>query len=319
MKNLSVTRLLLPSSILLALLLFPGCKSETTEVSPEVAILGDKGETSDSRPAFSPDSLFKEYWYAGEAEISSFRLKQARYGELREGHAVLIYVTEPFLRDKQVKADEHHSDNIPVLKLNSTKNFLTGIYPYSIMSSTFYPVNDSGHAVKVTNTVQEWCGHVYSQLNNRGNFELESYSYFASEGDQEAEIPAALLENEIWTRIRIRPQELPQGTHKVIPSFEYIRLSHKPLKAYDATLSLKQNTDVSEFILEYPELQRTLSITFENNFPYAIRGWQETYKSGFGEDAIMLTSEAEALKTLKTAYWEKNGNKDVFLRDSLGL
>jgi|GEM_PF-4377681 len=33
---------------------------------------------------------FKEYWYAGKAEVSSYELEQARYGELRKGHAVFL-------------------------------------------------------------------------------------------------------------------------------------------------------------------------------------------------------------------------------------
>jgi hypothetical protein len=31
-----------------------------------------------------------ENWFNGEAELSSFQLTQARYGELREGKAVMI-------------------------------------------------------------------------------------------------------------------------------------------------------------------------------------------------------------------------------------
>ena len=127
---------------------------------------------------------FKTYWYAGNAEITSFNLQQVRYGETRDGTAVMIYVTEPFLNKKQVKADAHHDDNVPVLKLNATKNYLTGIYPYAIMTSSFYPVHDNDHALKLSFSSQEWCGQVYAQLNNRANFEIMSHSYFESEADQ---------------------------------------------------------------------------------------------------------------------------------------
>jgi len=108
---------------------------------------------------------FKKYWYEGNAEITSYELSQARYGELREGKAVLIYVTEPFLPGLQVKADKKDPSNVPVLKLNATKKYLTGIYPYSIMTSSFYPVYDNQHAQKISFSSQEWCGHVYAQLN----------------------------------------------------------------------------------------------------------------------------------------------------------
>ena len=152
---------------------------------------------------------FKDYWYAGNAEITSYEIKQARYGELREGTAVTIFVTEDFLPGAQVKANNPSKENIPVLKLNSTKKFLTGIYPYSIMTSTFSPVNSEEHALKVSNSVQEWCGHVYAQLNNKKQFEVTAHSYFEGEADQNMKLPKTWLENELWNLIRINPNELP--------------------------------------------------------------------------------------------------------------
>ncbi len=262
---------------------------------------------------------FKEYWYGGEAEITSYELKQARYGEIRNGTSVLVYVTEPFLAEKQVKADAHHADNIPVLKLNFTKNFLTGIYPYSIMTSNFYPVQDNGHALKVTNTVQEWCGHVFAQLNNKEKFEINSYSYFESEGDQHFSLDKAILENELWNKIRIDPKNLPTGALKIIPSLEFLRLRHKELKAYDATSKIEEQGALSIYEITYPELERTLTISFQSQFPYGIESWSETFISGFGPNAKSMTTTATKMKTIKSPYWQKNANSDVVLRDSLGL
>ena len=262
---------------------------------------------------------FKAYWYAGEAEIISYKLEQARYGELRDGHAVLIYVTEPFLPVKQVKADQQSAENISVLKLNATKKFLTGIYPYSIMSSTFYPVYDNQHALKTSLSVQEWCGHVYSQINNRAQFEFTSHSYFEKEADQHYNMDKAILENELWTKIRINPNDLPVGDLEVIPALEYIRLGHKEMKAYKATASLAKDGTMTSYTLAYPELERTLTINFTSDFPHSIESWTEETKSGFGPNAKLLTTKATKQKTLKTAYWGQNGNKDLILRDSLGL
>ncbi|MCM4168301.1 hypothetical protein KCTC52924_03866 [Arenibacter antarcticus] len=262
---------------------------------------------------------FKEYWYSGKAEITSYRLEQARYGEIRDGKAVLIFVTEPFMADKQVKPDQPNSDHISVLKLNSTKKFLTGIYPYSIMNSSFYPVYDNQHAIKLTSSVQEWCGQVFTQLNNRSHFEVNSYSYFESEGDQYQELEKAHLENEIWNKIRINPNNLPTGKIKMVPSLEYLRLAHKELTSYEANVHLGNSGEKSVYTIAYPSLERTLSITFSNSFPFGIESWTESYKSGFGQDAKTLTSTASKIKTLKQAYWQENKNSDVFLRDSLGL
>ena len=60
------------------------------------------------------------YWNQGKAELTSFELQQARYGELHPGSAVLIFVTEPFSKTKQVKLDDPRrapDDAVEVLKL----------------------------------------------------------------------------------------------------------------------------------------------------------------------------------------------------------
>ncbi|WP_378175136.1 septum formation inhibitor Maf [Aquimarina sp. SS2-1] len=272
-----------------------------------------------SKPAKELSSEFKEYWYAGNAEITSYKLDQARYGEIREGKAVLIYVTEDFLPKVQVKADYQNDKNIPVLKLNATKKFNTGIYPYSIMQSTFYPVADNQHAIKVSSSMQEWCGHVYAQLNNREQFDIVSHSYFQGEADQNFSLPKDILENEIWTKIRINPDDLPTGDIKIIPSLEYCRLKHKEIKAYPAKASLQKNNEVRIYTLDYTTLDRSISITFGNTFPYEIESWTETFSSGFGANAKKLTTTATKLKQIKSTYWNKNNNNDEVLRQELGL
>jgi hypothetical protein len=262
---------------------------------------------------------FKDYWYAGEAELTSYSLQQARYGELRDGHAVLVFVTEPFDPAAQVKDDRADSLSVSVLKLNKTKKFLTGIYPYSIMSSIFYPVGDHMHALKVSNSIQEWCGHVYSQLNNRDLFELTSHSYFEREADQALSLPKTLTEDEIWTKIRIAPDQLPQGVHSMLPSLEYLRLRHVPYEAQSVRLTLSEPAAVRTYTLTYPELNRTLQIHFEGSFPYRIQGWTESFPSGYGADAQVLSTTARLKKTLNTPYWRQNSNADEALRDSLGI
>ncbi|MBG6130768.1 hypothetical protein IWQ47_002232 [Aquimarina sp. EL_43] len=303
---------------LLGVLVFIACSNikadEVSKVSTTEEIIKEN-----IPPAKTLSEDFKKYWYAGEAEISSYQLEQARYGEIRKGTAVLIYVTEDFLPKKQVKADRQNTSNIPVLKLNATKKFNTGIYPYSVMQSTFYPVADNRHAIKVSNSMQEWCGHVYAQLNNRKQFEITSHSYFENEADQDFKLDKAILENELWTKIRINPDALPQGDLQIIPSFEYSRLRHKDIKAYSAKASIQKGTDTNTYTLEYPELDRSISITFNASFPYEIEHWTETYKSGFGPNAKKLTTKATKIKSIKSAYWGKNSNKDEVLREELGL
>ena len=193
------------------------------------------------------------------------------------------------------------------------------IYPYSTMQSTLYPVADNQHAIKVSNSMQEWCGHVYAQLNNKKQFEITSHSYFENEADQDFKLDKAILENEIWAKIRISPDALPQGDIQIIPSFEYSRLRHKEIKAYLAKASIQKGTNTNTYTLEYPELDRSISITFDATFPYEIEQWTETFKSGFGPNAKKLTTKATKIKSIKSAYWGKNSNKDEVLRDELGL
>ncbi|MER3373811.1 MAG: septum formation inhibitor Maf [Allomuricauda sp.] len=303
----------------LLFLMLLSCGEKSKSSNAEMAADNPEAEVTKPNPKKPLSEDFKTYWYAGDAEITSYKLNQARYGEIHNGHAVLIYVTEPFLPKEQVKADQDNPENVSVLKLNATKKFLTGIYPYSIMGSTFYPVHDNQHAIKTSLSVQEWCGHVYAQINNRNQFEITSHSYFEGEADQNFSLDKEILENEIWTKIRIHPEDLPTGDLRVIPSLEYLRLAHKALKAYEATASLSSENGITTYTLTYPSLERTLSINFTSNFPYTIESWSEESKSGFGANAKTLTTTASKIKSIKTAYWGQHDNDDLMLRDSLGL
>lgn len=285
-------------------------KAEATETQAVVSLNTERAKLSQA---------FKDYWYAGQAELAAYELEQARYGEIRKGHSVLIFVTEDFLPEKQVKADRYAKTNLPVLKLNFTKKFNTGIYPYSIMTSTFFPVNNKNHAIKATFTSQEWCGHVFTQLNNREQFDIHSYSYFESESDQNLSLDKTHLEDEIWLKIRIDPATLPVGEISIIPSLEFFRLNHRPYAAHQATATVQIDAEASVYTLQYPDLERSLSIRFETAFPHKILGWEETRKSGFGDKAKVMATKATLSKTLNSAYWTQNSNDEEYLRKELGL
>ena len=264
---------------------------------------------------------FNQYWNQGKAEITAYQLNQARYGELRDGRAVLIFVTEPFSETLQVKKNNATPENsIPVLKLNSVKKFNTGIYPYSIMNSIFFALDDRENAIKVSSSIQDWCGHVYTQLNNRSSYKITSHSYFEEEGgDKSFSLQKDKLEDAIWTQIRVNYKKLPQGQFKMIPSLEYAKYLVTDLKAYDAlgTLTIKKEKVVYD--IAYPEINRSLQITFEKAFPHQILEWSETYRSGFDKHAKTLTTTAKKIKTLHIDYWNKHQNKDEHLRKELGL
>lgn len=271
---------------------------------------------------------FSDYWYRGAAELTSYTLEQARYGEVHDGHAVLIFVTEDFSREKQVKLDRPDAaggDRVKIMKLNLTKKFNTGIYPYSMMSSVFTPVDvaKDSKTLKVTTTSQEWCGHTFEQLNRTDDgYRVELKSYFESEGDRNLEIDDALPEDGIWTLIRIDPSALPTGKVRLVPGTMFQRLRHTDLEPHTAIAELEADTEDPTLVvysLEYPDSDRTLAIRFKKAFPHEIESWEESYKSGFGADAQTLTTRAVAQKRKILDYWRRNSVADSALRAELGL
>tara|TARA_B100000768_G_scaffold58711_1_gene56792 strand:+ start:17182 stop:18069 length:888 start_codon:yes stop_codon:yes gene_type:complete len=265
-----------------------------------------------------PIKTVKSYWFGGKAEISSYELKQARYGEIHEGQSVLVYVTEPFSPSKLVKSDYSSESDVQVLKLNHTKKFTTGIYPYSIMTSSFLPIENGEHSLKITSSSQEWCGHTYMELQNKEKFEIAIHSYFEGESSL-INLKKNLLEDDMWTKIRIKPEDLPTGKLKVIPSFFYLRLKHKETQAYFCDAKITEDKTTSTYEMNYVGLKRKVSITFENEFPYKILGWTESYPDGWAADSPMLTTEASVLNTIQSDYWNKNSVKDSELRKELRL
>jgi len=270
---------------------------------------------------------FREYWYSGVAELTSYDLEQARYGEVHSGHAVLIFVTEDFSRGKQVKLDttpRNPADRVPILKLNLTKSFNTGIYPYSMMTSAFTPVDLSRdpRTLKVTTSSQEWCGHTFTQLNAVDDgYRLDEKSYFEGEGDRTLDLDGELLEDGLWNLIRIDPSALPVGSLRVVPGSMYQRLSHQPWAVRRAVASLEpvRADDSMRYRLEYPDLGRVLTIEFQSTFPFTIEGWEETYRSGFGPGARELTTRATLRERTQLDYWNRHDVADEPLRRELGL
>ncbi len=281
--------------------------------------------TCASTPANLPEDRKKSsgddihsYWFNGQAEISSYDLKQARYGEIHEGHSVMVFVTEPFNPDKKVKSDYGSDIDVDVLKLNHTKKFNTGIYPYSMMTSTFLPVKNTEHSLKISSSSQEWCGHTYMELQNQEKFEIDIRSYFEDE-TRSLSISKELLEDDIWSKIRLNPDELPTGEVKMIPSFFYLRLKHKDTKAYSCVTTLNKGQEEHTYIIEYPELKRTLAITFGADFPHKINSWDESYPDGWTDDSPVITTTATLMKSILSDYWNKNSVKDSGLRKQLQL
>lgn len=263
---------------------------------------------------------FASRWYQDKAEINVFELKQVRYGEEREGEAVMIFVTEDFSKRKQVKLDnpsDAGKDAMKVMKLNMTRDFVTGVYPYHTMLSVFTPVYADLNSPKITASVTEWCGQSFTQLNSKNNkYLVKLFSYFESEGDQELSI-SAMAEDEIFNLIRLNPDLVPTGHLKLIPSLIYNRFTHHPLNAESAVISKrKTGSNQAEVEVIYEEIGRKLLIKYMDAFPYEIMSWQETQTKEDGTDEV-TSAVRKSVQMLE--YWKKNGLQNESIRKSLGL
>lgn len=304
----------------IAVLLVAAC-SRARDPRPPRVVTAAPAAPAPARAGTS--AQWNAYWYAGKAELTRYELEQARYGEIHRGDAVLIFVTEPFLPDKQVKSDRGAvPGSVNVLKLNLMKHFNTGLYPYSLMTSVFTPVAGAGKrpSFKVSMSAQDWCGHAYLQLNLRGDrYRVVGHSYFEDHADQRYAVARTLLEDEVWTRIRLDPGSLPTGKLKVIPGTLDGRLRHHKVRVENAVASLETKGALRSYSLRYPDSKRSLTIRFEGAFPYRIVGWEETYRSGWGARAKVLTTRARKTHSLYVPYWKLNRVKDLPLRKKLGL
>jgi hypothetical protein len=264
---------------------------------------------------------FDDYWYQGSAELTRYALSQARYGENHDGEAVLIFVTEDFLPGPQVKQERGESPAaISVLKLNAYRRFYTGIYPYTLTTSSFTPASSEGsRTMKVSSSIQEWCGNIYSQINRRvGGLRVQLHSYFQDGADQESMLPDAPLEDGLWAQIRIDPSKIQLGEQQLIPGLDYIRMRHKGLRPYPAEVTVERNVEtdlvnhpLSAVRVNYAHIGRELTIYYEPEFPHVIQAWEETVGP---QRTTAVRSHA-----IIDDYWNHNSKGDSRYREALGL
>ncbi|WP_373520670.1 hypothetical protein [Aquiflexum sp.] len=262
-----------------------------------------------------------DYWFQGKAEISSFDLEQYRYGEPRTGEAVLIFVTEEFSRKNHVKLDQPEkagSDKISVIKMNQTRDFVTGIYPYHMMLSVFTPTKEQNNSLKITASSQEWCGHTFTQLNLKSteSYKGKIFSYFEKEGDDSFSF-TGLSEDELWNLIRINPNQIPIGSVTMMPSLFYQRFTHEEFQSEEAFIRVVDiSNNRSQLVVTYSSGIRELKIDFEKVFPYQIMGWEESQTRQDGTKEISV-AKRKGVKIVD--YWTKNKSEDEFLRKELNL
>ena len=276
--------------------------------------------------ATSAADSFDSYWHDGKAELNGYRLKLTRYGQPRDGKAVLIYVTEPFSAAKRVKLDEpakHPGDAVTVLKLNLVRDFQTGIYDYNTMVSAF--VDTSNFApLKISFSSAEWCGHVYEELQFTSNQVAAVYhSYFEGEsGDTKLEVPpGGVAEDNLWILLRgLRREFLPASESRDVPFLPGVfhnRLAHQPLKWTTASIqrlaqteSVKVPAGTFESIVYEIKIAdgRTGRFHIEAAYPHRIVRWE-----------LLPDIAAELTGSARLEYWKLHDNGDERYLRELGL
>ncbi len=288
------------------------CSSAAPPVSPVVAL-----------PAG-----FWDHWGDGRAELSGYRFQIPRYGELRHGEAVAVFVTETFTEASRVKSDGGHDDEFSVLKLNLVQDFQTGIYDYNVLTSTFMPLDPrrpAGQPTKITLGVQEWCGAAHEQLvAGAGTVAWTSHSYFDGEADRERELAlptAGISADAMPILVRgLTGELLKPGAEATIPWLPRLldgRLTHTEPTWTRATL--RRSGEVAP--IRVPEGTHDAWIWTAEVVGGATWTWQVEadpphrllrWRSSEGE-------EGELLGTIRDSYWEHHREGDEAMRAKLGL
>lgn len=274
---------------------------------------------------------FWRHWTDGNGEVDTYDFTYPRYGQLRQGVAIAIFVTEDFTNQQRVKADrgpQGRTDLFPVMKMNLIEDFPTGVYNYSEMISTFVAlagVNGLPPATptKVSFSSREWCGHIYHQyLFGPAKIRSTLHSYFDGEADRQTEFDlpeGAVSEDALWHWARGFGQPLmePGDTAEValLPSVQRLHHEHKPLEWTKAKLTRGDRTqilvpagkfDVEVVVVEI-EGGPTRTFYVETSLPRRIVRWE----TSMGERAEMVASQ-------RIKYWEMQGPSAASLRE-LGL
>ena len=289
--------------------------------------------SSPPREATTAEIGFDARWHDGRAELDGYRYTITRYGQPRQGQAVMIYVTEPWSLSKRVKvedASKNPADVFEVLKLNIVRDFQTGIYDYNTMVSLFVKTEDFS-PVQLTFTSAEWCGNVYAKV----QFEFDKvnetlFSYFEDETGTRAleQPPDGLAHDALFVLLRgLKRPFLDPGERRTIPLLSGMlesRLQHQPLRWSSAEIERAWK----------PVSVRVPAGTWPNAVYYEVKveggrtgrfwiepdGDRRILKWSWIEAGKIEASESgELTGTLRTAYWKDNRPGNEKLLRQLGL
>ncbi len=281
---------------------------------------------SGKQPHFSIHHINEHYWYRGLADIAVYRLQEMKYGGLRSGYAVSVWVTEDFDPAVGHKVDNPvQTDHVKVLKHINLKRFSTGIYDYSVMTSSFTGFHH-GDAFKTVLSSQDWCGQSYIQQNLvRDGHEFRQFSYFEQLGDRHLRTDAVLMEDHIPGLLLLQPDALPEETAlMMIPALEYLNATQQDIKAWPAYIAIHQkeslpalngiDTPLIRVSVSYDELPRKVDLFYTTGSTPQLVMRNDYDLTGIEPVRI---SSATLHRFTSSDYWNLNTMADDLLRDSL--
>jgi hypothetical protein len=291
------------------------------------------------RPAARAPSPFEPHWQDGKAELDGYRYTVVRYGQERTGQALMIFVTEPFSKQKHVKVDDpsrNPGDTFEALKLNFVRDFQTGIYDYNTMVSVFASSRDFS-PVKITFSAMEWCGSVYEELNFDGSAVSDMLrSYFEGES-RTGRFPdrrGGIAEDNLFILLRslrgsdfLRPGE--RRSTPFLPSAFYRRLGHAQTAWIRAEIERLAQTErlatpagafETDVYVVRPSDGRTGRFWVERAYPHRIVRWAWTppaaARGRMGRDGC---DSGELSGSKRLPYWTLNAEGGEANLKDLGL
>lgn len=227
------------------------------------------------------EKVFTAYWSAGTTESNTYQIQEEVAGKITQAEATLTFAIKPFDTYKQVEISSNESSEaISVLKMSGQEK-----YDFSAISTVYTPLDIKlfPHAQKVTHSFQSLSNLLVYQVNQRNRaYQIEEKSDANNQVSKSLELKRVWLEDEIWNRIRLSPETLPQEDFEIIPSLKSCSETQQTPTIQQAKGEIKdytgialQEKDLKVYVLNYPTTQRSIEIVFQKNFPYKILAWTE--------------------------------------------
>ena len=273
-------------------------------------------------------------WSDGKAEINGYAVTHPRYGDVRPGEAILIFVTETMRHDARVKTDTERVDSFPVVKLNAVLDFQTGIYDYNIMTSTFVPLSGEtprGVATKSTFSMQEWCGNTHAEIRATHEFgepvsglSFHTSHYFDDSPVENADLSIpenAVMADALPVLVRglagsfIAPGDTMNA--ELLPRLVDVHTRHTAVDWQSSQLTRSLNSEITEvpagrYATHTVTIKQSdttvLAYHVEAAPPHRLIAWD----GANGE-------RGELTGSIRAKYWHQNRLEHAALRNQLGL